>query len=594
MSLPQHFMDELRRRTVLSEIIGKRVNLTKKSGSFVGLCPFHNEKTPSFHVRDDKGYYHCFGCGASGDAIAFLREKEALEFMEAVQLLADMAGMTVPRQEARNPEAEAKRTAGIALLEEAARFFNATLLDDIAKQGPIAAYLEQRGLGADAIETFQLGYAPRKGFSEAMTAAGYSVEDQIESGLMRRSERDSSVFAYFRHRLIFPIMDSRARVIAFGGRALDDGQQPKYLNSAENPLFHKKMVLYGEHLAKTRLREKLPLVIAEGYMDTIAVHLSGTAAAVAPLGTAMTEEQIKQAWRMHDNPVLCFDGDAAGKTAALRAVLRALTILETGKSLRFMALPINADPDDVLRQQGIDAFNAMLNNTTPMVDVLWQGIKDKYTLDDVASRTKFWQEIRQYIREINNHQMRAALGDEIEARIAAMRDEVRGYSARGGAGRGFARIRPNINRPSLSSDDRQRLIVALLLMHPQLIGENHEEIMNLQFSESLMIDQKLIKVEKLRQAVINAFGQSAELDKLSLRVHLEEHGFGSETQRDLLEELLENLLKGIEMRLHRLGYDMTAISIEQAQKLLKEMIATASRTRKPKKAAPMKSSNEIA
>ena len=560
MALPQQFMDELRRRTVLSGIVGKRVNLTKKGGRMVGLCPFHSEKTPSFHVRDDEGYYHCFGCGVSGDAITFLREKEGMDFMEAVRLLADMAGMEVPSSGPVDPEAAGRRDERLAAVDDAARYFQSALAREVESGGAVAEYLARRGVEAGQREEFRLGYAPRQGHLEALAKAGHSPEVLLETGISRRSEKDNSVYPYFRHRLMFPIMDGRGRAIAFGARALDDDQQPKYLNSAETPLFQKKSVLYAAHLARPRVRDGLPLLVTEGYMDAIAVHSSGLAASVAPLGTALTEDQIRLLWRIHDQPVLCFDGDAAGRSAALKAVLRALPMLEPGKSMRLMPLPPGSDPDDILRQQGREAFAGLLGETVPLVDVLWDGVAAGYDLADASSRAGFWNEIRQHVRQIGNGQMRASLGDEIEARIGSMRDAVRaagGGDARGhGGSRGFGRmpVSPrNIRRPKMLPDQRGRLILALLVEHPRLITEHFEQIAQLSFSEG--------ETEKLRQTVLNAVNSSADLDVEGFRHHLDEYGFGGMRAGVLLE--------GMEGRMR---HDPASIDIDKARELLAEAL----------------------
>ena len=557
MALPQQFMDELRRRTVLSGIVGKRVNLTKKGGRMVGLCPFHNEKTPSFHVRDDEGYYHCFGCGVSGDAITFLREKEGMDFMEAVRLLADMAGMEVPSSGPVDPEAAGRRDERLAAVDDAARYFQSALAREVESGGAVAEYLSRRGIGAGQMEEFRLGYAPRRGLLEALAKAGHTPEALLETGISRRSEKDGGVYPYFRHRLMFPIMDGRGRAIAFGARALDDDQQPKYLNSAETPLFQKKSVLYAAHLARPRVRDGLPLLVTEGYMDAIAVHSSGLAASVAPLGTALTEDQIRLLWRIHDQPVLCFDGDAAGRAAALKAVLRALPMLEPGKSMRLMPLPPGSDPDDILQKQGREAFAGMIGETVPLEDVLWDGVAAGYDLADASSRAGFWNEVRQHVRQIGNGQMRASLGDEVESRIGSMRDAVRAASC-GDYGRnrrlGGMPVSPrSIRRPKMVPGQRGRLILALLLEHPRLITEHFEQIALLSFSDG--------RTEKLRQTVLNAVNSSADLDVEGFRHHLEEYGFGGMRAGVLLE--------GMEGRLR---HDPASIDIDKARELLAEAL----------------------
>lgn len=551
MSLPQNFMDELRRRVTLSEVIGKRVVLKKKGNRWTGLCPFHNEKTPSFHVRDDEGYYHCFGCGASGDAITFLREKEGMGFMDAVRTLADIAGVTVPDTGPQDPEASAKRDKSLAVLDDAARYFQSSFADG---QNPARHYLEQRGLDQEAITLFRIGYAPRQGMIDAVKRFGHDQDALLDSGLARRSDRDQSVYAYFRHRLIFPIQDSRGRVIAFGGRALDDDQQPKYLNSAESPLFQKKAVLYGAHLARAAVKNGLPLLVTEGYMDVIAVHMSGLAAAVAPLGTALTEDQISLLWRMDEQPVLCFDGDRAGRGAALKALIRALPLLEPGKTLRLMLLPPGQDPDDVLRQHGREAFSSMLDQSLSFLDALWAGVIEDLDLTDPAVRAGFWQDMRNHIRQIAHPQMRAALGDEVEHRIAAMRAASRGpgdYAAFGQHQR--------TSRPKMVPEPRARLILALLIEHPILIGEFYEQIGMLTFHHD--------KMEKIRQIVINAVSVTADLDDAAFRHHLNEFGFG-----DLKGD---TLLEGME---RRITFNPSEIPVEVARQRLSEVVKLEARS----------------
>jgi len=565
MALPQHFKDELRRRTSLSQVIGRHVKLTKKGDRYVGLCPFHQEKTPSFHVRDGDGYYHCFGCGVSGDAISFLCEKEGLGFMDAVRQLADAAGMDVPESKPQDPELTAKRNKSMVILDESARQFQSALA---AGDNPAAAYLKKRGIDQSAIETFRLGFAPRSGLIEALKRFGHSPEEIIESGMARISDRDQSRYEMFRHRLMFPITDTRGQVIALGARALSDEQQPKYLNSAESPIFQKKHVLYGMDLARVAVRQGLPLVVAEGYMDVIAIHQSGLAAAVAPLGTALTEDQIKLLWRMDDQPILCFDGDVAGKAAALKALIRSLPLLEPGKTLRLALMPPGVDPDDLIKSQGREAFAQLLRETVSWMDGLWDGIAVGYNLDDPSQRAAFWQDIRNHVREISNGQMRASIGDEVERRIAAMRQLVRDVGQKGVQiqyGRG--------KRPNPAIDARPRLILALLINHPQLMPDFYEQISVLQFHDE--------KMEKLRQNVINILSGHSDLDADGFRHHLSEYGYTNVTG--------SALLVGMESRMR---FDPTSINLDDARKRLSEVIRLeASKPRLKKTNAPMRRSH---
>ena len=565
MALPQHFMDELRRRTSLSQVIGRHVKLTKKGDRYLGLCPFHQEKTPSFHVRDGDGYYHCFGCGVSGDAISFLREKEGLGFMDAVRQLADAAGMDVPASKPQDPEQAAKRSKSMVILDEAARQFQSALATG---DNPAAAYLKNRGIDQSAIETFRLGFAPRSGLIEALKRFGHSPEEIIESGMARISDRDQSRYEMFRHRLMFPITDNRGQVIAFGARALTDDQQPKYLNSAESPIFQKKHVLYGMDLARVAVRQGLPLVVAEGYMDVIAIHQSGVAAAVAPLGTALTEEQIKLLWRMDDQPILCFDGDVAGKSAALKALIRSLPLLEPGKTLRLALLPPGIDPDDLIKSQGREAFAQLLRETVSWMDGLWDGIAAGYNLDEPSQRAAFWQDIRNHVREISNGQMRASIGDEVERRIATMRQLVRDVGHKG-VPLQYSKGR----RPNPAIDARPRLILALLIDHPQLMTDFYEQISVLHFHDE--------KMEKLRQNVINILSGHSDLDADGFRHHLSEYGYFNLTG--------SALLVGMESRMR---FDPASLNIDDARKRLSEVIRLeAAKTRLKKTSAPMRRSH---
>lgn len=563
MALPQHFMDELRRRTSLAGVVGRHAKLTKRGNRFVGLCPFHNEKTPSFQVSEDDGYYHCFGCGVSGDAISFLREKEGMSFMDSVRQLADMAGIAVPQSTPQDPEVAAKRSKSLVILDESARQFQSALM---AGDNPAAAYLKKRGLDQSAIETFRLGFAPKSGLAEALARFGHSPDEIVESGMIRISDRDKSRYEMFRHRLMFPITDARGQVIAFGARALDDEQQPKYLNSAESQVFQKKNVLYGMALARVACRQGLPLVVCEGYMDVIAVHQSGLAAAVAPLGTALTEDQIKLVWRMDDQPILCFDGDAAGKAAALKALIRSIPLLEPGKTLRLALLPAGVDPDDLIKTKGKEGFAALLGATISWMDGLWDGIAAGYQLDDPSQRAAFWQTIRGHLKQITNGQMRASIGDEVERRISAMRQAVREENTGGN----YRSVRfSSTKRPNVQQDARSRVILALIIEHPELMQDFYEQISLLQFHDE--------KMEKLRQAVINILSIRSDLDVDGFRHHLIEYGY--KNIRGL------TLLKGIETRIR---FNPESLNIEQARAKLSEVIKLETRQKavKPKLQRP--------
>ena len=545
MAVPPKFIEDLRQRIPLSDIIGKRVKLVRKGRRHSGLCPFHSEKTPSFSVVDDQGFYHCFGCGAHGDAISFLRETDGLDFMEAVERLAGMAGLAVPRSAPEDPDKQRQRKAALDILEETTRFFQAALTRDDGAQA--ARYLQGRGLGEAALSTYRLGYAPRSGLRTALSARGFSDDDMLAAGVVRRSDRDGALYDYFRDRVIFPIEDRQGRVIAFGARALGDAQ-PKYLNSGEGPTFSKKQVLYGWVQAREGMRRKLPLVVAEGYMDVIAIQQSGVATAVAPLGTALTEEQIGHLWKLNDDPILCFDGDAAGQRAQMRALERLLPLLEPGRSARFAMLPEGKDPDDVLRSDGSDGLLKVLAMARSLVDSLWTGLSAQHDLRQPEQRAEFWQQIRGMVRQIGHNQVRGAFADDIEARIAAMRTASRGDARNFGAMQ-----RPRVRRPAAGAIHRHRAICALIVTHPELVSE--------QFEQLLSIDSGDPALERLKKAAIDAVIRDPDLDAAALRHHLKGLNF--------IDEL--SVLEGEELKA-RMPFDPVALSSEEAGNQVLELL----------------------
>ncbi|MDA8648681.1 DNA primase [Alphaproteobacteria bacterium] len=501
MAVPPEFIEDLRQRVPLSDVVGRRVKLIRKGRRHSGLCPFHAEKTPSFSVVDDDGFYHCFGCGVHGDAISFLREMDGLEFMEAVERLAEMAGLAVPRTVPQDPAASRQRKAALDILEETTLFFEAALRRDDGRDA--TRYLKQRGLDSAIVKTYRIGYSPRMGLRAALKDKGFSDEDMLAAGVIRKSDRDGSLYDYFRDRVMFPIENRQGKVIAFGARALGDAQ-PKYLNSGEGPTFSKKAVLYGWVQAREGLRRNLPLVVAEGYMDVIAIHHSGAAAAVAPLGTALTPEQIALLWKLHDEPVLCFDGDAAGQRAQTHALKRILPLLEPGRSARLAVLPGGKDPDDLIAASGPEGFRKVIGTARSLVDSLWEQVQAEFDIRQPEARAQFWQAVRGHVRSIGNNQVRSAYGDEIESRIAAMRNQIRGISSM---------VAPRrASRPQTGLINRHRAVVALLLAHPSLVSANFEALS--------MLDSGDQSLESLKKALIDAVIRDPDLDAEAINYHL--------------------------------------------------------------------------
>ena len=367
MSLTPQFLDELRARTTLSTLIGRTVKVQRAGREFKACCPFHNEKTPSFTINDDKGFYHCFGCGAHGDAIRWMTDQRGLPFIDAVKELAASAGMDVPAPDKRSAE-RAERAKGLhEVMADAAEWFCRQLqgIDGVAAR----ELLERRGITAATAAKFGIGFAPdsRGRLREALKEYGDAM--LVEAGLLIKVD-DKEPYDRFRGRLMIPIKDARGKVIAFGGRIIGEGE-PKYLNSPETPLFDKGRTLYNLDLASAPARKAGRVIAVEGYLDVIALYQGGIEDVVAPLGTAMTEHQIERLWSIADRPVLCFDGDSAGQKAAIRAATRALPILKPGKSLEFAAMPNGLDPDDVIRAGGRSAVDGIFNRSRSLSEFVW-------------------------------------------------------------------------------------------------------------------------------------------------------------------------------------------------------------------------------
>ena len=523
MAVPSEFIEELRDRTTLSDLIGKRVKLVPKGGRLAGLCPFHSEKTPSFYVNDSDGFYHCFGCGVSGDAISFLRESDGMEFMEALRYLAEMAGMAVPNSTPIDSQKAEQRKQAIDALEYAARFYQVNLSGPAGKAA--ADYIASRGLDAHIIAQFMLGYAPGSGLFASLQQRQFPKELILQAGLAGSSERGGQPYDYFRDRVMFPIQNRQGRVIAFGARALGDAQ-PKYLNSPEGPTFSKKAVLYGWTQARALLRQGLPLLVVEGYMDVIAVSASGVAAALAPLGTALTEQQIQLAWKLHPEPILCFDGDHAGQKAATRAIERILPLLEPGKTVRIANLPAGQDPDDILKTEGAEGLRRILAAASGILDSLWQRKFSEYKLEDArtqpGARAAFWADIRQMVRSISHNQTRTAYLDDVEFRIAAMRASLKSAVAQGGSYTARQMVRPR--RPKTGMRVQYQAVLALLVRFPELFSDYAEELAMMKFEDS--------ELEGVKKHIIDLLISTPDLDEAALRYHLKSSGF-----EVMLEEL---------------------------------------------------------
>ena len=545
MRFTPQFLDELRARLPVSEVVGARVKLKRQGKEFKGLSPFQQEKTPSFTVNDQKGFYHDFSSGRHGNIFDFLMETEGCSFPEAVERCAQMAGMALPQSSPDADRREERRKTLHDVMELAAKYFTETLAQ---KAGAKArGYLADRGLGPDTQLKFRMGYATSDRFAlkEHLGKLGIPVADMIETGLLIAAEDIPVPYDRFRDRVMFPITDVRNRVIAFGGRALDKDQPAKYLNSPETPLFHKGDTLYNIAAARQATHDGATPVVVEGYVDVIAMVNAGFPAAVAPLGTALTENQLQLLWRLADEPILCFDGDRAGQKAAFRAADIALPHLKPGKSLRFALLPEGQDPDDLARSGGRAAVEEVVAAARPLAEIIWNREIEGGSFATPERRAALEARIGQLSQSINDEVVRRYYRQDLQERLRALfqpaaqrsyggapgqgggwrprNDSVRNFPSRGPSfggrptqGRGFAQAAAPVLQPgpyqaaspqlSLSPlvrgqrsalSSREALILQTLLNHPWLLHEHLEEVSHLELANP--------QAQRLRQGIIDAF-----------------------------------------------------------------------------------------
>ncbi len=484
MALTAQWLDELRARITLSALIGRTVKVTKAGREFKACCPFHNEKSPSFTINDEKGFYHCFGCSAHGDAIRWMTEQRGLSFMDAIKELAAEAGMEVPAPDPKAAQRAEKANNLYDVMAAAQEWFVTQLLgvEGAAARG----YLKQRGFTEQTIRDFGFGLAPdnRTGLKTALKQFGDPM--LIEAGLLI-SVDGKAPYDRFRGRLMIPIRDPRGRVIAFGGRILGEGE-PKYLNSPDTPLFDKGRTLYNLDRCSPASRQTGRVIVVEGYMDVIALAQAGFADAVAPLGTALTEQQIQMLWRMTEKPLLCFDGDAAGQKAAMRAALRALPLLKPGHSLQFVTLPEGQDPDDLVKASGGAALTALLDASQPLVERLWKAEVSAGPLDTPEDRAGLKQRLGAHMAVIADGEIRRHYADAFRERFdnlfAPRRNApftpsvpfVRGQKP---GWRKPSTLPPSAETKSLSAKDSDFLVqgvLVALLRNPALIAQHHEAL----------------------------------------------------------------------------------------------------------------------
>ncbi|WBU54416.1 DNA primase [Paracoccus sp. SCSIO 75233] len=434
MSISPAFLDELRNRIPVSRIVGRKVTWdlrrsNQAKGDWWAPCPFHGEKTASFHVDDQKGFYYCFGCHAKGDALTFLRESEGLDFIEAVKVLAAEAGLPMPERDPAEAKRADRRSVLVEAMEAATRHYRMQLATSHGAEA--RDYLARRGLQQEGIDRFELGFAPdmRQGLFHALREKGLAEDVIVDAGLAAKPDDGGAAYDRFRGRIIFPIRDARGRVIAFGGRAMDPNARAKYLNSPETALFDKGRNLYNIAPARSAVSKGAPLIVAEGYMDVIALSLAGFEGAVAPLGTAITEDQLRLMWRISPEPVIMLDGDTAGQRAARRLIDLALPMTGPGQALRFAMLPTGQDPDDLIRASGRAAVQKVLDGARPLVDLLWEREVEGREFDSPERRAALDASLRKAIAQIQDEATR----NHYAAALRERRYEL--FGGRRGAGR---------------------------------------------------------------------------------------------------------------------------------------------------------------
>lgn len=422
MSLSAQFLDELRARTTLSALIGRKVRLKKAGNEWQACCPFHNEKSASFYVNDDKAFAHCFGCGWHGDAIKWVQESDGLEFLDAVRQLADQAGMEMPARDVQHQQQD-QRLAGLHGIAADGEAWFRQQLQGITG-GDARAYLQQRGITHESAQKFGLGFAPnsRTQLRRALQAIG--DQQLLEVGLLAQGEDGTEPYDRFRGRLVFPIHDARGRTIGFGGRILGDGQ-PKYLNSPDTPLFDKGRTLFNFHRAGPAARKAGRIVAVEGYLDVIALDQAGLPEVVASSGTALTERQMDLLWKVAAEPFLCFDGDAAGQKASARAAIRALPGLAPGRSFRFVLLPAGKDPDDMVRGGGLAAMEELLGKAIPLVELLWRHEHSAEPLATPEARAALRQRLVEHARAIQHQDVAQEYEAEFRRRMDGLFEKAR-------------------------------------------------------------------------------------------------------------------------------------------------------------------------
>lgn len=484
MRFPPSFIDEVKARLPVSEVVGRRVKLKRAGREFKGLSPFQQEKTPSFTVNDQKQFYHDFSTGKHGNIFDFVMETEGVSFPEAVERLAAMAGLPLPRSSREDEQREQRQKSLFEVMELAAKYFE----QNLASRGGAQArgYLSDRAIASSSIVEFRIGYATADRFAlkEYLGSKGVSVADMIEAGLLIAGDDIPVPYDRFRDRIMIPIHDQRGRLVGFGGRALRKDVQPKYLNSPETAIFHKGSVVFNFHRARQPAHEANSVVAVEGYMDAIAVYQAGIKAVVATMGTAFTEEQIATLWRLSPEPVVCFDSDRAGVAAAYRSVDRILPLLRVGKTFRFVFMDEQKDPDDLIREKGVEAFRSVLSGSLPLWDVLWQRETDGQDVRTPDKQAALEQRLYALVRTIQDPAVNTAFFRTSRMQLANLFWQVNRGPSRNQKEAGSRFVRKELRiRGEDQRSGLQKVLLGMLVQYPELLEDKRDAVLRLQFPD---------------------------------------------------------------------------------------------------------------
>ena len=525
MRFGENFMDEIKSRVRVSDVVGRHVKLKRQGREFAGLSPFTNEKTPSFFVNDEKGFYHCFSSGKHGDAISFFMEVEGLSFPEAVERLAEMAGVEMPKADPQAEQRAARNKKTISWMEQAQIFFEKSLYRDVGSAA--RDYLKGRGLTKTAAENFGMGFAPNhfSALKDELMQQGASAKMLIEAGLIIEPEdKGREPWDRFRDRIMFPIHDSRGRLVAFGGRAMDKEAKAKYLNSPETPIFQKGKLLYNYHRARKAISNPQNgargMIVAEGYMDVIALSRAGFEHAVAPMGTALTEDQLALLWRAGPEPILCFDGDKAGLRAAFRSVERALPLIRPGQTLRFAILPDGQDPDDLIKAKGRGAMEEVLNRAIPLVDMVWEREVQAEPLNSPEAKAGLKARIFAALKEIQHDDLRAqyqsALLDRFDAEFGRQKKSFGGNQWNKSPNRKASPALKATMQLGAIEAAREKRLIGAILEWPELLERVDETLFELQFRSP--------QAAQMQRTLLSYWRVTKAVEKSALNAHIASEG----------------------------------------------------------------------